>query len=660
MSPRRNALVSAATAYRSLAPVAALAADGAEPSAGAIVALLPTASDPIVEASSQIAHVTMAYLGEAADLADAGAIRDWVRDLAPTLAPIAAVPKSRGELGDAPADVVFVRGDGLDELRALLAADDTPVAAAIAVDAFEFNPHITLGYPDEPPAGDYDVDAHDEITFDRIAVWVGEDRQEYPLGDEAGESLEAAAAPGERLRWEGPLVFEGQVTGDGRMIAHGALYWADDLADNPLPYRIVLADTGAHDDAVVAGRILSIERRDDGVIWGAGDFDDQGIGPEAARLVREKLQDGVSVDLDDAAFEVLVASEVLAEAEAEADEVLLVAAAGSDPTADREYERMWAGSPDDELMVTTSARIRSVTGVAISAFADARIAIVDAPADAPADNGDEASEADDAESLVAAAAPVAPPRAWFSDPGLTGPTPLTITGDGRIFGHLASWNVCHIASPAGEGVCVVAPRSNMDYARFHTGSLRTAEGAVIGTGRITMGTGHAGPKASPAAAAAHYDNTGAAVADVRAGEDAFGIWVAGSIRPGVTPEQVRTLRASPLSGDWRSIDGNLELHAALAVNVPGFPIPRPAGMVASGALTSLVASGIVVSEESALDIETTPGVTLSASDTAYLARLIQRERQADAKALASRVNTARLAANRRKVEAYAARRKEVR
>src|SRR5699024_6608649 len=33
----------------------------------------------------------------------------------------------------------------------------------------------------------------------------------------------------------------------------------------------------------------------------------------------------------------------------------------------------------------------------------------------------------------------------------------------------------------------------------------------------------------------------------------------------------------PLSGDWRTIGGNLELVAALAVNTPGFPI------VASGA-----------------------------------------------------------------------------
>ena len=43
-----------------------------------------------------------------------------------------------------------------------------------------------------------------------------------------------------------------------------------------------------------------------------------------------------------------------------------------------------------------------------------------------------------------------------------------------------------------------------------------------------------------------------------------------ALRPGLSDEQVRTLRASPLSGDWRYIDGQLELVGALAVNLPGF------------------------------------------------------------------------------------------
>jgi hypothetical protein len=75
-----------------------------------------------------------------------------------------------------------------------------------------------------------------------------------------------------------------------------------------------------------------------------------------------------------------------------------------------------------------------------------------------------------------------------------------------------------------------------------------------------------------------------AAADVTAGEDDFGIWVAGALRPGLRAEDVRALMASDVSGDWRRIGGSLELVAVLAVNVPGFPkirVKESLGLVAS-------------------------------------------------------------------------------
>jgi hypothetical protein len=57
----------------------------------------------------------------------------------------------------------------------------------------------------------------------------------------------------------------------------------------------------------------------------------------------------------------------------------------------------------------------------------------------------------------------------------------------------------------------------------------------------------------------------------------------------VTEEQVRALRASALSGDWRRHGTGLELMAALCVNVAGFPIPR--AVAASGSPIALVAAG---------------------------------------------------------------------
>lgn len=177
--------------------------------------------------------------------------------------------------------------------------------------------------------------------------------------------------------------------------------------------------------------------------------------------------------------------------------------------------------------------------------------------------------------------PVVPPAAWFTDPGLSGPTPLSVSDDGRVFGHLALWDTCHVAY---SDRCVRPPRSSAGYAHYRTGEVLCDDGTRVPVGNITMNTGHAPMRANAAQTLAHYDDTGSAVADVVAGEDRFGIWLAGALRPGLSPETVRGLMASDVSGDWRSIGGGLELVAVLAVNVPGFPklrVHERDGLVAS-------------------------------------------------------------------------------
>jgi len=179
-----------------------------------------------------------------------------------------------------------------------------------------------------------------------------------------------------------------------------------------------------------------------------------------------------------------------------------------------------------------------------------------------------------------------PAAAWFDTPALDGLTPITVTEDGRVFGHLAPWDVCHIGIP---DACRTAPRSTSGYAYFHLGSVRTAEGSELAVGTITLGTDHAAGRASLSEAQRHYADTGMAAAVVRAGEDEFGIWVAGAVLPGA---DIATLRRAPLSGDWRRIGGSMELVGALAVNTPGFPIPRMRWhSVNPGQLYSLTAAG---------------------------------------------------------------------
>ena len=469
-----------------------------------------------------------------------------------------------------------------------------------------------------------------KLRIEETARRVGEfsDLREGPAGDPVPAPADAPAAPSGR--WEGVIAREGEMTGDGRLIEEGALRW-DDL---PIPLRVAFKDVGGHDGAEVCGRIETVERRDGGDIYATGTFDlGSAVGAEAFRQVSEQMSNGVSIDTDDVTFRIMAKADI-----PEAD----VADSGneSDTGADPEGRvKVAAMSSSDELTVIESARLRAATLVAVPAFATARVyAAGQAPAkpseDAEPEETLEASAepvSQSRDSLTAAAIPTAPPEAWFKDPALTGPTALVVEDDGRVYGHIAAWGTCHIGQ---IGKCVEPPTSPSNYAYFRTGALRTAEGTSVAVGHLTMGTGHAGPRDSANAAAEHYDNTGTVFADVAAGEDAYGIWVAGSLRPGITPEQVRVARSAPISGDWRTIRGSLELVGALAVNVPGFPVPRPQGLLASGEVRSLQASGVVAHDDSAARAAHpsngpigSNGLTLG--DISYLKRLAESERRRD-------------------------------
>jgi hypothetical protein len=110
------------------------------------------------------------------------------------------------------------------------------------------------------------------------------------------------------------------------------------------------------------------------------------------------------------------------------------------------------------------------------------------------------------------------------------------------------------------------------------------------------------------------------------GEDDIGIWFSGAVRPNVTPEMVDALRAAgSVSGDWRNIGGDLELVAALSVNVPGFPI-LPTMIAASGGVqTSLVAAGVVVETKSTKSL----GEIVGAAVAEHFAGIERRKRMTE-------------------------------
>lgn len=505
-------------------------------------------------------------------------------------------------------------------------------------------------------------------------------------------------------RWHGVLAVEGVETGDGREFAPGSLEWGD-----PAEALILLQwqreSEPKHNRSVTVGRIDHIER-DGELIRGFGVIDlGSEDGAEVARLMRNKLAGGVSVDVDSVK---------------DADIELVFPDASNDEEVKQDEEIVMLFGPPPEKVVFHRGRIRAATLVALPAFAEARLVLDDDEDDEPevdaiyvardvetlgaiashdtgtyddpwdsaanearlpspmsvdtardvyawmADGAVEDGEVrktdlrfphhtvgsdgqPGAASIVAASAgigilngarggtnipaadrrgvydhlaahlrdagreppPLAsledalvaagategllyPPLEWFQNPQLDGPTAWRVTDEGRVYGHLALWSSCHTTFPDR---CVTPPRER-DYPYFMRRELKTREGEFVGVGPITLGTGHASLRVGAVPAVAHYDDTGLAAVDVAVGEDRFGIWVAGALRPEVSELRLRELRGASLSGDWRRIGGKLRLVAVLAVNVPGYPVPRMrvGAQVEIEGWSALVAAGVVTDE----------------------------------------------------------------
>jgi len=176
-------------------------------------------------------------------------------------------------------------------------------------------------------------------------------------------------------------------------------------------------------------------------------------------------------------------------------------------------------------------------------------------------------------ALVASAAESLRPPVFdarlFADPKLSGPTRLTITEDGHVFGHVACWEDRHRTVGLGH---IRPPRSTCGYAHFHSSpAVHLSDGSTLPVGRLTVGIGHAPMQGiTNQAAVTHYDNASTCWALVRAGEDRFGIYVSGVVAPWASADQVQMAMTCPVSGDWRPYNGQYELVAVLSVNTPGF------------------------------------------------------------------------------------------
>jgi hypothetical protein len=329
------------------------------------------------------------------------------------------------------------------------------------------------------------------------------------------------------------IVDETKPTSDGRYFVPDTLSWRE----MPLSLMAIRSNdpAGGHKNSVAIGAIHDIWR-DNGAIYGRGEFTDDATAAEYIPLVENGVLTGISADVVGAKKEIELAED-----------------------GGQTLERI------------TGGEIAAVTLLPIPAFADTRV-------------------------VIAAAIPVLPPKAWFEAPAKdTSPYALTVEDDGRVHGFAARWDTCHIGSPTA---CLTPPKSKTEYAYYRIGQIETAEGDKLSTGVVTMAKGHAKITLNARQATEHYDDTTAGVADVVTYELDNGIWFGGALRPTVTEERVRELAGSGISGDWRQVAGNLELVGLLAVNTPGFPVPRTTALVAdaSDEQFALVAAGIVTED----------------------------------------------------------------
>jgi hypothetical protein len=358
-------------------------------------------------------------------------------------------------------------------------------------------------------------------------------------------------------RFRAILAQDGVETAEGpltREFPAGCFTW--EPSELPAIIRGMVEDEGGHFGAFPLGVAQQIERQGSWIV-ATGFLDDEGSGDDADRrrdtigLIERGVLNRLSVDPGNGGVEV----------EESCDEV-----------------------DDDDWCIAWRLTFRrysigGATVVAIPALQGTLIELLD-------DEVDETTAQEALDAIAASAMAVepdewAPPLEWFEDPELETLTrhPI-VTGDGRVMGHVAGWQDCHINF---ADYCQTPWRSQAGYAYAHVSSpphpdvpdeWRTPDGGWAGVLSCIAGHWTTDPN-DPAtrdwrAAQAHYDDPRAAVSYVRFGEDEHGIWFAGALRAGVDAEQVTMFRSHRLSGDWRRIEGSMEMIAGCSVNVPGF------------------------------------------------------------------------------------------
>lgn len=413
-------------------------------------------------------------------------------------------------------------------------------------------------------------------------------------------------------RWRGPIA-RSKLTGDGRDFSTTKWSWRDP-SESRLPIMWQTNTQIGHFDAVLAGVITRLWM-DGTTVMAEGAFFDTDTGREFRDVLRASGRWGVSVDPGQVEWEDTCTkwSEDGEWCEEGLTTFLAYEIIGVTGTPFPAFDDAWielaSGDENDESGVPEgeASRVLAFENMPEHEFADDdEDGLCDYESDGEVCGGTEdqhtgAAPAEDEEAAarkpaVAASARGPVPREWFDMPPmeqLSGAPHINIdepdeNGWRRTWGWVATFDQCHIGF---RNVCHTAP-DKIDMARFRAGSVMTTDG-LYPTGPLVFGTDHLQDLyATPEQAIDYLAHTGTAWADVTVGVNELGIWYSGVVRPHINDDQVHVLRASANSGEWREVDGELKLVAVLAVNSPGFTVPR--ALVASGKAVPVEARGLRV------------------------------------------------------------------
>lgn len=289
---------------------------------GAMIALMPSRADAermAVEGGEPVdqLHVTLAYLGHAADWSEAQQINviNAVGRAAGWLSPVQARAFGVARWNSSGLEPAWVWniGDDQDADSARLADVHHEVNYQLADLGYElprnftpWSPHVTATYGAADQA-ELDNGAG-PLKFDRIRVAFAGKYTDFPLTlADAPDNFAEELVPVEELEsvpalltWSTPgdtaLAFENQQTGDGRVFAPGALFWE---GEGPWPLQYADEMRGGHDGAELAGAIHTMGRDGDRIPASGVLYLTQQAGGEAALLLGQGAPLGVSVDLDD-------------------------------------------------------------------------------------------------------------------------------------------------------------------------------------------------------------------------------------------------------------------------------------------------------------------------------------------------------------------------